>query len=83
MRRGRGRGEKRKRIEEKEWGEGETPLVDVKHEGTANEHNWPSFPSSKETAPQYHSPERGKGGRGREMGERRERGRREEEEEEV
>ena len=45
-----GREEKEK--EEKEWGEGETPLVDVKHEGTANEHNWPSFPSSKETAPQ-------------------------------
>ena len=24
----------------------EDPLVDVKHEGTANEHNWPSFPIS-------------------------------------
>ena len=27
-------------------GRGEDPLVDVKHEGTANQHNWPSFPIS-------------------------------------
>ena len=31
---------------EREGGGREDPLVDVKHEGTANEHNWPSFPIS-------------------------------------